>query len=379
MDYFDHSATTPVHPQVLATYVKVAEDYFANPSSPHPLGDQAHALLDQARSQVAQILAFESDEIYFTSSGTESNNWALQRIALAQRRYHPTRQQILISAVEHASILQQVDQLEALGFEVVLLPVDSQGQIDLDQFRALFTSQVLMVSTMAVNNEVGTIQPLKAIAALLADHPQILWHVDGIQAVTSHLSLLKDNRIDLISLSSHKFHSVRGVGILAMRQRVPKLPLLYGGGQEGGLRSSTENLPAIAACAKALRLADQIQEESRAKLEGFRHQVVKVLQASGWQVFGGAQTTGHIICTSYPGVPGEVLVNAFAQEQVMVSTTSACSSRKASSHVTLHAMGVAEEVARSAIRISMASTTSQDQIDRLLAAIPVVTHQVNQA
>lgn len=379
MDYFDHSATTPVHPDVLATYLQVIEDYYANPSSAHRLGEKARELLEQARQQVAHLLDFQSDEIYFTSSGTESNNWALQKIARAQRKSHPQASQIIVSAVEHASILQQIDYLKDQGLEVILAPVDHHGQIDLDRLADLLSPNVLMVSTMAVNNEVGSIQPLSQIGQLLRDQPHILWHVDGVQAVTSQLALIKEKRIDLLTLSSHKFHSVRGVGVLGMRQRVPKMPLLYGGGQEKGLRSSTENLPAIVACAKALRLAAQNQEDNHHKLLDFRRQVVEKLQAEGWQVFGGSSTSEHIICAAYQGIPGEVLVNAFGQEDVMVSTTSACSSRKASSHVTLHAMGVSEDLARSAIRISMASTTRSDEINRLLAAIQSVTDHIKQS
>lgn len=375
MLYFDHAATTQPLPQVLDTFEQVATRYYANPSSAHPLGQAANQLLQQARQQIAEILHFSAQEVFFTSSGTESNNWALQGVLKAVSKVHPDRLQVILSAVEHPSINQQAHVLEEMGFEVKWLPVDLNGQIDLESLSNLLSDQVLMLSTMAVNNEVGTIQPLKQIAAALHKYPQIVWHVDGVQAVTCQLQLLQHARIDLLTLSGHKFHAVRGVGILAIRQRVSKQPLLYGGGQEGGLRSSTENLPAIVATAKALRLTAEKQAATSQKLISFQGQIYQQLEQSAWKIIGQerALKAPNIICGIYAGIPGEVLLNAFADQQVMVSTTSACSSRKANSHTTLSAMGIADNLAGSAIRFSMSQTTEQDQVDRLLKVIDQVS------
>lgn len=376
MYYFDNSATTQPLPEVLQVYAKVAEDFFANPSSAHRLGERSRALMDQARDQIGGILGFKVDEIYFTSSGTEANNWVFQAVVDKVAEIHPDRKQILISAVEHPATMAQIPLLEAKGFEVHLLPVDDQGVIDLGDMESHLSNEVLLVSTMAVNNEVGATQPLSAISHLLSAFPQIIWHVDGVQAVTCQLDLLLDSRIDLVSLSAHKFHSVRGVGILAKRQRVASRPFLYGGGQEGNLRSSTENLPGIVATAKALRIAKENQAVAHRRLSSFRQQITPVLQANGWEIFAQAVADSHIICAALPPYPGEVLLHAFEAQDVYVSTTSACSSRKHQGHTTLRAMGVASELSESAIRFSLSQMTVEDAVTYLCRTIQEVSRQL---
>ena len=378
--YLDNSATTYPLPEVLETYQAVSTRYFANPSSAHALGNQAQQLLQQARQQIATILGFKSEEIYFTSSGTESNNWVLQGIVRALRTKFPHKHKILLSAIEHPSIQQQVTRLRQQGLEVVLLPVDANGQLQLEYLASQLDEEVLLVSTMAVNNEVGTIQPLGQIAEMLRAYPSIVWHVDAVQAVTCELALLQQlDRLDLCTLSAHKFHAPRGVGILAKRQAIVAEPLLYGGGQELGLRSSTENLAGIVATAKALRLVQQAQNDTRARLTVYRQQIVACLLELGWQVFGGENVSEHIICTALVGIPSEVMMNAFGERQVYVSTTSACSSRaKNAPHHTLGAMGISPQLAKSAIRISLAMTTEQTEITQLLEHLKTITKQFEQ-
>lgn len=377
MLYFDHSATTPPSQPVLDTMLQVAQKYYGNPSSVHRLGEEARRLLDHARFQIAELLHFDSREIFFTSSGTESNNWVLQKLVKAQQAYHPQRYQVLLSAVEHPSITAQIPLLQQMGIEVLKIPVSEEGEVDIQVFNKLLSDQVLLVSTMAVNNEMGAIQPLEQIAECLADYKQILWHVDGVQAITCQMDLLHHKRIDLLTLTSHKFHSVRGLGILAIRNRVPKAALLHGGGQESGWRSSTENLPAIVATAKALRLAWEGQKQAQHDLNQYRQQIVTHLEANHWQVFGGEKTSSHIICAALPPLPGEVILHAFSNHDVMLSTSSACSSRKAGHHPSLEAMGISDAIAQSAIRISMSQTTSQGQVNQLCQVIDQVSQTFN--
>ncbi|MCR8969143.1 cysteine desulfurase family protein [Facklamia sp. 7083-14-GEN3] len=380
MLYFDHAATTPASAAILDTYNQVAQKYFANPSSAHKLGQEANSLLNNARRQIADILHFKSNEVFFTSSGTESNNWTLQSILSAHANLHPNKRQVILSAIEHPSIRSQIDHLRMRGFEVLLAPVDQNGQLDIKSFENLLSDQVLFISTMLVNNEVGSLLPIEQLAKKLEAYPQVLWHVDAVQAIICRMKAMHQSRIDLITLSSHKFHSVRGVGLLAIRQRVTKAPLLFGGGQEFGMRSSTENLPAIVATAKALRLAWEAQAESNKRLYHYRNLITKALKENNWQVFGGSkeQVSPHIICAAFPNVPGEVLLQAFSNADIMISTTSACSSRKKNDHHTLKAMGIDESVAHSSIRISFSQTTSQAEIDQLVEKITEISTQFKQ-
>lgn len=377
MFYFDNSATTQPSETVMKVVQEVAINYFANPSSIHFMGEKSKALLNSARQQVAELLDYKESEIYFTSSGTEANNWVFQAVLPALGSLHSERKKVIISSIEHPSITAQIEMIERMGYIVELAPVDEDGVLDLKSLAQLITKDVLILSTMSVNNEVGSIQPLDAIAELLKDFPQIVWHVDGIQSVTTQFENMLNKRIDLLSLSSHKFHSVRGVGILAKRQKVDSEPMLYGGGQEAGLRSSTENLPAIVATAKALRLSKESQEIVKPKLKLYREKICHSLTSQKWQVYAEQTGSEHIICAALKGVPGEVLVHALAEKSVIVSTTSACSSRKHQAHHTLKAMNIPEAISTSAIRISMSHTTTDEDVTALINAIEVVSQKFN--
>lgn len=377
MYYFDNSATTQPDSQVMETYLKVSQDYFANPSSVHKLGVRSHQLLDAARKQVSEILGFASNEIYFTSSGTESNNWALQAIVDHYHDLHPNKSKLLISSIEHASMTKQFDLLKERGYQVELIPVDSQGFLNYEWLHSHLDNQVLLVSTMLVNNEVGMIQDLDRLTALLKQFPQVIWHVDAVQAVTTCLDECRHERIDLLSLSSHKFHAPRGVGILAKRSRIENQPFIYGGGQEMGQRSSTENLAAIVATAQALRKMSEQQGQIKQKLGQFNHRIRQTLKENGWQVHSPESgASSHIICASFAPIPGEVLVHAFEAEEVYISTASACSSRVRSDHATLRAMGLADQESESAIRISMSSQTEATEVDYLLETIHKISRNL---
>lgn len=377
MYYFDNSATTQPNEEVLATFSKVAMTYFANPSSAHQLGDSARRLLDQARQQISQLLRCESHEVYFTSCGTESNNWVFQGVLDALSQRHPDRHQIIISAIEHPSIMNQIPQLEKRGYIVEICPVNEQGILDLEALQQLIGEKTVLLSTMAVNNEVGSIQPLAEIAACLTNLTHITWHVDGVQSVTTQFDLLLHPRIDLISLSSHKFHATRGTGLLIKKERIPAFPLLWGGGQEEALRSGTENLAGIVAMAKALRMSVEQHVQAKPQLATYKQQIIATLIEKHWQVFSSEHDSEHIICAALPPIPGEVLVHAFEAHAVYISTTSACASRKHQTHATLHAMGIPANVSNSAIRISMSHATTKNDVAQLCKVIESVSQQFN--
>lgn len=365
MIYFDNSATTKVHPEVLTTYTKVSEAIWGNPSSLHKMGENAYNLLEQSRAQIAELLGCQKEEIFFTSGGTEGDNWAIKGTALEKGIYG---KHMITTQVEHPAVLNSMKQLEKLGFEVTYLPVDENGRVSVLDLKQALRKDTILVSVMAVNNEVGTIQPLKEIARVLTDHPKVHFHVDAVQAVGKGLTdLIMDERVDLVTFSGHKFHAPRGVGFLYKKAGRKLAPLLSGGGQEKNLRSSTENLPAIAAMAKALRLLLENETKNVAHEQAIRQKIFEHLQAFD-KVTPFSQLDDkfapHILCFAIAGVRGETIVHAFEDQGVFISTTSACSSKKGQVSSTLHAMQVDDKIATSAVRVSLDENNTMAQADK---------------
>ncbi len=365
MIYFDNSATTKVHPEVLTTYTKVNEAIWGNPSSLHKMGENAYNLLEQSRAQIAELLGCQKEEIFFTSGGTEGDNWAIKGTALEKGIYG---KHLITTQVEHPAVLNSMKQLEKLGFEVTYLPVDENGRVSVLDLKQALRKDTILVSVMAVNNEVGTIQPLKEIARVLADHPKVHFHVDAVQAVGKGLTdLIMDERVDLVTFSGHKFHAPRGVGFLYKKAGRKLAPLLSGGGQEKNLRSSTENLPAIAAMAKALRLLLENETKNVAHEQVIRQKIFEHLQAFDKVTLFSQlddKFAPHILCFAIAGVRGETIVHAFEDQGVFISTTSACSSKKGQVSSTLHAMQVDDKIATSAVRVSLDENNTMAQADK---------------
>ncbi|TGY54124.1 cysteine desulfurase family protein [Ligilactobacillus murinus] len=365
MIYFDNSATTKVHPEVLTTYTKVNEAIWGNPSSLHKMGENAYNLLEQSRAQIAELLGCQKEEIFFTSGGTEGDNWAIKGTALEKGIYG---KHLITTQVEHPAVLNSMKQLEKLGFEVTYLPVDENGRVSVLDLKQALRKDTILVSVMAVNNEVGTIQPLKEIARVLADHPKVHFHVDAVQAVGKGLTdLIMDERVDLVTFSGHKFHAPRGVGFLYKKAGRKLAPLLSGGGQEKNLRSSTENLPAIAAMAKALRLLLENETKNVAHEQAIRQKIFEHLQAFDKVTLFSQlddKFAPHILCFAIAGVRGETIVHAFEDQGVFISTTSACSSKKGQVSSTLHAMQVDDKIATSAVRVSLDENNTMAQADK---------------
>ena len=360
MIYFDNAATTKIYDDALTSYVQVSQKFFGNPSSLHQLGVDAHQVLTKARAQVASLLSVQPEEIFFTSGGTESNNWAIKGTALEKSVFG---KHIITTKIEHPSVLQTCKQLERFGFEVTYLDVDSKGIVSVDQLKESLRKDTILVSVMAVNNEVGAVQPIAEIARVLEEHPSVHFHVDAVQAVERASQLLAIGRIDLLSLSAHKFHGPRGVGIMYKRFGRKIQALLTGGGQEKGERSTTENLPAIVATTKALRMA----LEEKSVTGELRFQLWKELTTKPEiRIFSPEDGASHVLCFAIKGVRGEVVVHAFENHGIYISTTSACSSKKADSSSTLYAMDVPTEWATGAVRVSFSNDNTKEEVEQFI-------------
>ena len=363
MIYFDNAATTKIYDDALTSYVQVSQKFFGNPSSLHQLGVDAFQVLTKARAQVASLLSVQPEEIFFTSGGTESNNWAIKGTALEKSVFG---KHIITTKIEHPSVIQTCKQLERFGFEVTYLDVDSKGIVSVDQLKESLRKDTILVSVMAVNNEVGAVQPIAEIAKVLEEYPSIHFHVDAVQAVERASQLLAIGRIDLLSLSAHKFHGPRGVGIMYKKFGRKIQALLTGGGQEKGERSTTENLPGIVATTKALRMALEEQSVTR-KL---RSQLWKELATKPEiRIFSPEDGASHVLCFAIKGVRGEVVVHAFENHGIYISTTSACSSKKGDSSSTLYAMDVPTEWATGAVRVSFSNDNTKEEVEQFIEVL----------
>ena len=372
MIYFDNSATTKPYPEALATYTEVASKIWGNPSSLHNLGSQATRILEASRKQIASLLGKKAEEIYFTSGGTEGDNWAIKGVAFEKAPYG---KHIIVSAIEHPAVKESAIWIQGQGFEVDIAPVDARGFVQVEELEKLLRPDTTLVSIMAVNNEVGSIQPIQAIADLLADRPTITFHVDGVQALAKiATALYLPERVDLATFSSHKFHGLRGVGFLYLKDGKKISPLLSGGGQEKDLRSTTENLAGIAATAKALRLAMERQEDFERKC----HQLKEVIREElshypDVTIFSGDEGFAPYILTfGIKGVRGEVIVHAFEEYEIYISTTSACSSKAGKPAGTLIAMGVDKAQAQTAVRLSLDLENDMSQVEQFLTKFKLI-------
>lgn len=368
MIYFDNSATTAIHKEALDTYMKTSQRFVGNPSSLHRLGENAHRLLSKGREQVAELLGVEPAEIFFTSCGTEGNNWVIKGTAIEKA---PFGKHIILSSIEHPSVGKTCEQLEQLGFEVSHAPVDANGIIDVDALKGLLRPDTILVSTMAVNNETGSRQPILEISQVLAEYPTIHYHVDAVQAVGKiPVAEWLTERVDFVTLSAHKFHGPRGVGILYRKHGTKLAPLLTGGGQENNQRSGTENVPGIISTAKALRISLTDDEYKAERVRHLKNSLIDALKefpkVSIYTNEASELSAPHIICFGLQGIRGEVMVHAFEEKDIYISTTSACSSKKKMNSSTLISMGVAKKDAETAVRISLDETNTMTEVEQFL-------------
>lgn len=366
MIYFDNSATTLPYPEAIKTYEEVATKIFGNPSSLHQLGSQSSRILQASRQKIAELLGKRTDEVFFTSGGTEGDNWVIKGLAFEKQRYG---KHIIVSDIEHPAVKESAKWLQTQGFEVDFAPVDKKGFVKVDVLAKLLRPDTILVSIMAVNNEIGSVQPIKAISKLLADKASISFHVDAVQAIGKIATddYLTD-RVDFATFSGHKFHSVRGVGFIYKKAGKKISPLLNGGGQEAGFRSTTENVAGIAAMAKALRIVldkakigqKQLLAMKRILFDSLSH-YDDVILFSEMEYF-----VPNILTFGIKGVRGEVLVHAFEEHDIYISTTSACSSKAGKPAGTLISMGISSKLAQTAVRLSLDENNDMSQVEQFL-------------
>ena len=361
--YLDNSATTFVFDSVRDIMVRTMKEDFGNPSSLHVRGVEAEKYVRRATEQIAASLKCEPKEIYFTSGGTESNNLALIGCAMANRR---AGNHIITTKIEHASVSNPAKFLEEQGFRVTYLPVNNKGLVDLDALKEALTDDTILVSVMYVNNEIGAVEPVAEISRLIKEkNPNILFHVDAIQAYGKFVIRPKKEGIDLLSVSGHKIHGPKGSGFLYVRDRVKIRPLILGGGQQSGMRSGTENVPAIAGLGEAVREIYTDHEKKIAELYRLRQILEEGLLAiPGTTVNGPHGTEGapHIVSLSVEDVRAEVLLHALEDKGICVSSGSACSSNHPVYSATLQAIGVKKSLLDCTVRFSLSIFNTEEEI-----------------
>lgn len=368
--YLDNAATTPVIPEVVEQVVKCLTEDFGNPSSLHRLGVNSEKRLKEQRRIIASLLRVDENDIIFTSGGTESNNLAIFGAVRAKKRYG---NHLITTAIEHPSILNIFDYLKEEGWRVTYIPVDKYGVISLDEFEEALTEDTILVSIMHVNNEIGSIQPVESIKRLINQKaPQALFHVDAVQSFGRLDIRPIEWDVDLLSISGHKIHGPKGVGALYIKKGVSIMPLQWGGGQERGIRSGTENLPGIVGLGEAARWISEKAEKEPDYLRMLKDILVSgILEQVPEAVINGPKPEDgapHILNISIPGIRGEVLLHVLESKGVYVSTGSACSSRRARISHVLEAIGVSRDVAEGSIRLSLSYINNEDEM-RLVPGI----------
>lgn len=365
--YLDNSATTRCFDEVAALMTQIMCEDYGNSSSLHRKGVQAEKYIRYAKDVIARNLKVNEKEIFFTSGGTESDNLALIGCAHANCR---SGKHLITTQIEHPAVLKTMKHLEEEGFRVTYLPVDEKGCIRLEDLQRAITGETILVSIMHTNNEVGSMQPVAQAGALIKRmNPKILFHVDAVQGYGKFRIYPKKMKIDLLSVSGHKIHGPKGVGFLYIDEKVKIKPILFGGGQQSGIRSGTENVPAVAGLAKAVELVYADLDREIEKLYGIKQAFVQgVRKIDDVVVNGHPDETGapHVVSVSIKGVRSEVLLHALEDKGIYVSAGSACSARKPQPSATLRAMGVSEELLGSTIRFSFSVFTTMEEINYTL-------------
>ena len=360
MIYLDNCATTKPYKEVLETFVEVNDNYYGNPASINKFGKTTNKLLDAARKQVADILKVKKETIYFTSCATESNNIAIIGSVEHKKDFG---NRIIVSKIEHPSVLETYRELERRGFILDYLNVDSNGLIDLNHLKLLLTKETILLSVMHVNNVYGGVQPIKEIVELLKEYPKVHFHVDGVQGVLKKEINLSD--IDSYSISAHKFHGIKGVGVLYLKSRRTVHNITFGGGQENGLRSGTVNVAGAVSLAKALRLSYERTPDVLKKHREFKKLIINELDSINHVVINSPLDDNYvdsIINISLPKIKGEAIVNSLNERGIMVSTTSACSSKTFHLNEALYARGLSKENIEGSIRVSFSYKTKLEEI-----------------
>lgn len=368
--YFDNSATTRCFDSVAGVVDQVLRTDYGNPSSLHRKGVEAEQYLRYAKEQIAKSLKVQEKEILFTSGGTESDNLAIIGAAMANYR---RGKQLITTRIEHPAVLQTMSYLESLGYGVTYLPVDAYGCIRLEDLEAAVTPETILVSIMHTNNEIGSVMPVEEAGRLIKQkNPQTLFHVDAVQGYGKCRIYPKKAGIDLLSVSGHKIHGPKGIGFLYVSERAKIKPILFGGGQQGGMRSGTENVAGIAGIGKAVEEIFSHLDEDIGRLYEYKEYFTSRVQDIPDVTINGPQGRNgapHIVSLSVKGVRAEVLLHSLDDEGICISAGSACSAHKPAPSATLSAIGLERGLLESTVRFSFSVETTKEQIDYALSVL----------
>ncbi len=375
--YMDHAATTPVHPDVAASMIPYLHDHFGNPSSIYSIAREAKEAVDRARTQVGRALDAPPEEIFFTSGGTEADNWAVKGVSFANRK---RGDHIITSAIEHHAVLHTCQYLEKQGFHVTYLPVDRYGRVDPGDLERSITDSTLLVSVMYANNEIGTIEPVRELAAIAHDHGA-LFHTDAVQAAGHVPISIRDEQFDLLSLSAHKFNGPKGTGALYIRKGVRIDNILHGGAQEKNKRAGTENLAGIVGTGKAIEIATGDLPEKVRNVTGMRERLHTGIINS----ISSARLNGHPekrlpgnLNISFDFIEGESMILLLDSYGICASTGSACTSGSLEPSHVLLATGLPAEVAHGSLRLTIDQDNTGSDVDYVLEVLPKVVGRLRE-
>lgn len=368
--YFDNSATTKCSPKAAELMLKVLTEDYGNPSSLHLKGVEAEDYIREARTRICKTLKINEGELIFTSGGTESDNMAIIGAAMANKR---SGMHLITTKIEHAAVTSPMKFLEEQGFTVTYLNVDENGLISLEELAQAVTPETILVSIMYVNNEIGAVEPIEEAAKIIkAKNPNTLFHVDAIQAYGKYQIYPKRIGIDMMSVSGHKIHGPKGVGFLYVKEKTKIKPIIYGGGQQKGMRSGTENVPGIAGLGQAAMESYENFEEKQNRLYELKEAFIEGIEEFEWaHVNGkiGRDSAPHIVSVSFDNVRSEVLLHTLEDRNIFISAGSACSSNKPAVSATLQAIKVKKEYLDSTVRFSFCPENTIEEIDYCLEVL----------
>jgi cysteine desulfurase len=374
--YLDNNATTPLDPEVADKMCWFLREHFGNPSSIYPIGREVREIVNQARENVAKALGAQRSEIFFTASGTESDNWAIRGVLDA----HPDKREIITSSIEHPAVLNQAKYLERKGVKVSYVPVDSYGIIDLDFLRAAVTPQTALISIMHANNEIGTIQPLETVVSIAKEHG-VLVHSDAVQAFGKTNLDVDKLDVDFLSISAHKIYGPKGVGALYVRKGIDICPLIHGGHQERGFRAGTENTIGIVGFGEAARILMERGRKDQERIERLADALKKGIEERIPKVnFNGhpEKRVKNTLNAAFPGLEAEAILLALATKGISVSTGSACSSDSEEVSPVLLSIGLRPEIARSCVRMSLGRFNTEEDVQTVLRELPGIISKLRQ-
>ena len=375
--YLDHAATTYTKPEVLEEMLPYFTKAYGNPSSVHSFGREARRALDKARKRTAEALKADPVEIYFTSGGSEADNWAIKGVALANKN---KGDHIITTSIEHPAVLDTCRYLEKEGFKVTYLPVDQYGMVSVKDVEKAITDKTILISVMMANNEIGTIQPIKEIGQIAKEH-KVYFHTDAVQAIGSIPIDVNDLNVDLLSLSAHKFYGPNGVGALYIRKGVKIGPYIHGGAQERNKRAGTENLAGIIGLGKAIELAVENMEKNNKKLIGMRDRLIKEIMSK----VEYTRLNGHPekrlpgnVNLSFEFIEGEALLLSLDLKGIAGSSGSACTSGSLDPSHVLLAIGLSHEIAHGSLRLTLGDDNTDQEIDYVIEVLPELVNRLRE-